>query len=75
MPIDANDMRKPAVVEYLEGYTIARLSEPNKYMDFSLYTRSYRDGKFLQEGYTPGQDKLDKAPININSDGLVIPPR
>jgi len=72
MPIDVNDMKRPAVVDYLEGYTIARLTEPERYMNFALYPRSYRTGAFLQQGYTPGQEKLAVVPININNENLAI---
>ena len=70
MPISANDMMKPAVVDYLEGYTIARLPEKDKYMDFTLYSRSQRTGTFLQQGYTPGQRTLDTPKVDINNETL-----
>lgn len=75
MPIDSNTIRKPKLVLYEEGYTIARVSEQEKFMDFSQYPRSYRYGKFLQPGWTPGQESLTVQEININSDSLSITPR
>jgi len=75
MPINSETIRKPKLVLYEEGYTIARVDEQDKYMKFELYPRSYRQGKFPQPGWTPGQQDLEVREIDINSDSLSISPR
>lgn len=72
MPIDSDTIRKPKLILYEEGYTISRVKNEEKFMDFSQYPRSYRHGKFLQPGWTPGQQELEVREININSDNLTI---
>ena len=74
MPIGPDTIRKPKLILYEEGYTLARVDEQEKFMDFSQYPRSYRYGKFLQPGWTPGQDDLEVREIDINSDNLSISP-
>lgn len=73
MPIGRNTIRKPSLILYEEGATLARDDEL-RFMDFSQYPRSYRYGKFLQRGWTPGQQDMEVREIEINSDGLSISP-
>jgi hypothetical protein len=73
MPIDSNTIRKPQLVLYEEGATLAR-DDSMKFMDYSLYPRRYRGGKFPQPGWTPGQQSLDVVDIELNVDNLTITP-
>lgn len=69
MPISDDAMRKPSWVPFKEGATLTR-DDNDRFMKFELYSRSYRYGGFLQQGYNPNHNITQVEKININSDGI-----
>jgi len=71
MPVSDDAMRKPSWVPYIEGATLSR-DDKERFMKFELYSRSYRYGSFLQQGYNPNHNTVDVEKVDINTDSISL---
>lgn len=71
MPVSDDERRKPSWVPMREGATLSR-DDKERFMKFELYSRSYRDGVFLQPGYNPNHNSTVVEKVDINSDSIAL---